>query len=98
MKEGIRGIFLHGVMSFAAVCVTVACLLVVGFVFSIVYNANIIVNDMNKTNQVIAYIDRQYTEDGKAGTFYLHPNEAGAKKLARFWSEAIVKSIKAATK
>lgn len=39
-----------------------------------------------------------FAEDGKAGTFYLHPNEAGAKKLARFWSEAIVKSIKAATK
>ena len=39
-----------------------------------------------------------FAEDGKAGTFYLHPNEAGAKKLARFWSEAIVKSIKAANK
>ena len=39
-----------------------------------------------------------FAEDGKAGTFYLHPNEAGAKKLARFWSEAIVKSIEAAHK
>ena len=39
-----------------------------------------------------------FAEDGKAGTFYLHPNEAGAKKLARFWSEAIVKSIKAANR
>ena len=63
IKEGIRGIFLHGFMSFAAVCVTVACLLVVGFVSSIVYNANIIVNDLNKTNQVIAYIDMEYPDD-----------------------------------
>ena len=29
IKEGLRGIFLHGFMSFAAVCVTVACLLIV---------------------------------------------------------------------
>ena len=74
MKEGLRGIFLHGFMSFAAVCVTVACLLVVGFVFSIVYNANIIVDDLNKTNQVIAYIDKQYTEDGKAGSVHTEIN------------------------
>jgi cell division transport system permease protein len=63
IKEGVRGIFLHGFMSFAAVCVTVACLLLVGFAFSITYNANIIVNDLNKTNQVIAYIDLEYPED-----------------------------------
>ena len=30
LKEGFRGIFLHGFMSFAAVCVTVACLVIVG--------------------------------------------------------------------
>jgi hypothetical protein len=37
-----------------------------------------------------------FAEDGKAGIFYLHPNEAGAKKLARFWAEAIVRTVKAA--
>ena len=30
LKEGLKGIFTHGFMSFAAVCVTVACLLIVG--------------------------------------------------------------------
>ena len=30
LKEGIRGMFQHGFMSFAAVCVTVACLVIVG--------------------------------------------------------------------
>ena len=30
LKEGFKGIFLHGFMSFAAICVTVACLLIVG--------------------------------------------------------------------
>lgn len=56
-KEGIRGIFLHGFMSFAAVCITVACLLIVGTFSSIVYNVNEIVKDLNMTNEVLVYID-----------------------------------------
>ena len=35
-----------------------------------------------------------FAEDGKAGVFYLHPNEAGAKKLAQFWADAIVDAVK----
>ncbi len=35
-----------------------------------------------------------FAEDGKAGVFYLHPNEAGAKKLAHFWARAIAKVVK----
>ena len=56
-KEGIRGIFLHGFMSFAAVCVTVACLLIVGTFSCIVYNVNQIVKDLNMTNEILVYID-----------------------------------------
>ena len=63
MKEGIRGIFLHGFMSFAAVCVTVACLLIVGSFSCLTYNLNIMVEDLNKTNQVLAYIDETLTDD-----------------------------------
>ena len=57
IKEGIRGIFLHGFMSFAAVCVTVACLLIVGSFSSLIYNLSIIVEDLNRTNEVMVYID-----------------------------------------
>ena len=59
MKEGIRGIFLHGFMSFAAVCVTVACLLIVGSFSSLIYNVNIMVEDLNKTNEILVYIDTE---------------------------------------
>lgn len=59
MKEGIRGIFLHGFMSFAAVCVTVACLLIVGSFSILVYNVNIMVDDLNQTNEVMVYIDEE---------------------------------------
>jgi len=61
-KEGIRGIFLHGFMSFAAVCVTVACLLIVGSFSCLVYNINIMVEDLNKTNEILVYIDSELTE------------------------------------
>lgn len=57
IKDGFRGIFRHGFMSFAAVCVTVACLLIVGSFSVLMYNVNLMVEDLNRTNEVIAYID-----------------------------------------
>ena len=62
MKEGIRGIFLHGFMSFAAICVTVACLLIVGSFTCLTYNMNILVQDLNKTNEILVYIDEELPE------------------------------------
>ena len=59
MKEGIRGIFLHGFMSFAAVVVTVACLLIVGSFSILVYNVNIMVNELNRTSEVLAFVDEE---------------------------------------
>ena len=57
LKEGFRGIFLHGFMSFAAVVVTVACLLIVGSFSSLMHNVNIMVEDLNKTNEILVYVD-----------------------------------------
>ena len=59
IKEGVRGIFLHGFMSFAAVCVTVACLLIVGSFSILMYNVNLMVEDLNKTNELLVYIDSE---------------------------------------
>lgn len=59
LVEGIRGIFLHGFMSFAAVVVTVACLLIVGSFSILVYNVNMLVDRLNKTNEVLVYIDEE---------------------------------------
>ena len=62
LKEGIKGIFTHGFMSFAAVCVTVACLLIVGSFSLLMYNVNIMVEDLNKTNEVLVFIDDSLSE------------------------------------
>ena len=61
LKEGIRGIFLHGFMSFAAVCVTVACLLIVGSFSCLIYNLSVVVKDLNETNKVLVFVDSERT-------------------------------------
>ena len=62
LKEGIKSIFTHGFMSFAAVCVTVACLLIVGSFSLLMYNVNIMVEELNKTNEVLVFIDESLTD------------------------------------
>ena len=62
LKEGFRGIFLHGFMSFAAVCVTVACLLIVGSFSILTYNVNIMVEELNQTNEIMVYVDSDLSE------------------------------------
>ena len=60
LKEGIRGIFTHGFMSFAAIFVTVACLLIVGSFSLLMYNVSIMVDELNQTNEVMVYIDEEF--------------------------------------
>ena len=57
LKEGLRHIFTHGFMSFAAVCVTVACLLIVGSFSALAYNLDIMVEDLNQTSEILVYVD-----------------------------------------
>ncbi len=62
LKEGIRGLFTHGLQSFSAWAVTVFSLLITGAFICLAYNINIMVDDLNKTNEVIVYIDDTYDE------------------------------------
>ena len=62
LKEGFRGIFLHGFMSFAAVCVTVACLLIVGSFSALAYNLDIMVQELNRTSEILVLIDSSLSD------------------------------------
>ena len=93
LKEGIRGIFLHGFMSFAAVCVTVACLLIIGSFSSLTYNMNLMVEDLNKTNELLVYIDSQLP-DAEARSVGTKINTIENVLLAKFVSrEEALKSF-----
>ena len=84
-KEGIRGIFLHGFMSFAAICVTVACLLIVGSFSCLVYNVNILVEDLNKTNEILVYVDSELS-DAEAKSIGTQINKVDNVLQAKFVS------------
>ena len=62
LKEGFRGIFLHGFMSCAAVCVTVACLVIVGSFSALAYNLDEMVQDLNQTSEILVYIDSDLSD------------------------------------
>ncbi len=62
LKEGIRGLFTHSLQSFSAWAVTVLSLLITGAFICLAYNINIMVDDLNKTNEVIVYISDTLTD------------------------------------
>lgn len=40
------------------------------------------------------YLTDLVPEEGRQGIFYLHPNEKGAAQLAKFWADALYKSVR----
>ena len=60
MGEGFKSTFKHGFMSFAAVCITVACLVIINSFLLICYNLNLMVDDMQAKTRIVAVIDDSY--------------------------------------
>lgn len=63
LSEGIHSIFTHGFMSFAAVCMIVACLLIMGSFTLVAVNLDKNLGDLENENQLAVYIDENYTEE-----------------------------------
>lgn len=59
--EGLSNMFSHGFMSFAAIGITVACLLIMGTFTLVAVNANQQLRDMEKGNEMLVYVDDSYT-------------------------------------
>ena len=55
--------FSHGFMTFAAIGITVACLLIMGTFTLVAVNANAMLEDMESQNQMLAFVDKSLTED-----------------------------------
>lgn len=67
ISEGFRSIFTHGFMSFAAVCMIVACLLIMGSFTLLAVNLNDMLGDFEAENEFLAYIDDTCSqEDARA--------------------------------
>lgn len=81
-KEGFRNIFSHGFMSIAAVIIMLACLLLTGTVTLIAYNINLSIVDLQKSNEIVVFIDESLTTreaKGLLGEFNKIDNIATAR-------------------
>jgi cell division transport system permease protein len=61
-KEGFRSIFAHGFMSFAAVCMIVACLLITGTFSLVAVNLEHNLTKLEDENEFVVYIDEDLSE------------------------------------
>ena len=57
IREGFRSIKTHGLMSFATVTIIMACLIIMGSVALLSLNINELIKDLEKQNEVVAYVD-----------------------------------------
>ena len=84
--EGLSNMFSHGFMSFAAIGITVACLLIMGTFTLVAVNANELLRTLEQENEILAYVDDSYTEvQAKAlkRTLEAIPNVASATFISK---------------
>ncbi len=86
ITEGLRGIFLHGFMSFAAVGVIVACLLIMGSFTLLAVNITALIAEQEQKNEITAYVDENLTDaEAKSvgSKISLLPNVLSAEFVSR---------------
>ncbi len=60
-REGLSNMFSHGFMTFAAIGITVACLLIMGTFTLVAVNANALLRTLEQENEILAYVDDSYS-------------------------------------
>ena len=63
IREGAFNMFSHGFMSFAAVGITVACLLIMGTFTLVAVNANAMLEGLESQNQMLAFVEKGMSEE-----------------------------------
>lgn len=60
-SEGVHNIFLNGFMSFAAVSIILACLLITGSVTLISYNIDLNIRQLQENSEIMLFVDESFT-------------------------------------
>ncbi len=63
IAEGFKSIFTHGFMSFAAVCMIVCCLLIMGSFSLVAVNVDAMLGNLEAKNEFTAFIDESWAEE-----------------------------------
>ena len=66
-KEGITNMFTHGFMSFAAIGITIACLIIMGTFSLVALNAQNLLDELESENEILAYVDDSLTREEALG-------------------------------
>ena len=66
IREGFRSIRTHGLMSFATVTIIMACLIIMGSVALLSLNINYLIKDLEKQNEVVAFVDDEIEDEEEA--------------------------------
>ena len=85
-REGISNMFSHGFMSFAAIGITVACLLIMATFTLVAVNANELLRDLEQENEILAYVEESYTPNQAKGLqreLLKVPNVASATYISK---------------
>lgn len=61
LREGVHGVGVHRFMSFAAVCIIVACMLIMGIFVMLLVNVNAMLDRYEQDSEILVYIDENYT-------------------------------------
>ena len=92
IKEGFLSVFSHGLMSFAAVCMIVACLIIMGSFSLLAMNVDANLKRLEDDNEFLAYIDEEYTDAQVAALteqVRAVPNVASAEFITRQEAKAV---------
>ena len=92
IKEGFLSVFSHGLMSFAAVCMIVACLIIMGSFSLLAMNVDANLKRLEDDNEFLAYIDEEYTDAQVAALteqVRAIPNVASAEFITRQEAKAV---------
>ena len=63
IREGVDSIFNHGLISFATICVILACLLIMGSFALVALNVNHIIGGLEDQVSLLCFVDEVWTED-----------------------------------
>lgn len=86
IREAFSSIVTHRLMSFAAAGVICACLLITGSFFMVAVNVDNILDDIEKQNEIVVFVDDTYdaeTAQGLKESIINVPNVAGAEFVSK---------------
>lgn len=61
-REGFDSLLSHGFMTFAAIGITVACLLIMGTFTLVAVNVDAMLEELEQENEIVAFVDETYSE------------------------------------